>query len=132
MSGNVRTYRSVRTALQQGYPTEPHGNLARPLNALAELVSGIVGSRRTHLPDMTKHAPDRTKRESRVKRFSRWVDDEGIEVAFICTRVICLIRYGCRARRSQRRWLTSGWFSWARWRSRRIGSKLFIGQTAAI
>jgi hypothetical protein len=79
MSDNVRTYRAVRTALQQLYPTEPHGNLARHLNTLAGLVSGIVGSRRTNLPDVAKHAPDRTKRESRVKRFSRWVNNEGIE-----------------------------------------------------
>jgi len=79
MSDNVRTYRAVRTALQQLYPTEPQGNLARYLNTLAGLVSGIVGSRRTNLPDIAKHAPDHTKRESRVKRFSRWVNNEDIE-----------------------------------------------------
>jgi hypothetical protein len=79
MSDNVRTYRAVRTALQQLYPTEPHGNLACHLNTLAGLVNGIVGNRRTNLPDMAKHAPDRTKRESWVKRFSRWVNNEGIE-----------------------------------------------------
>jgi hypothetical protein len=79
MSDNVRIYRAVRTALEQLYPTEPHGNLARHLNTLAGLVSGIVGSRRTNLPDLAKHAPDSTKPESRVKRFSRWVDNEGIE-----------------------------------------------------
>ena len=79
MSDNVRIYRAVRTALEQLYPTEPHGNLARHLNTLAGLVSGIVGSRRTNLPDIAKHAPDSTKPASRVKRFSRWVDNEGIE-----------------------------------------------------
>jgi hypothetical protein len=79
MSDNVRTYRAVRTALQQLYPTEPHGNLACHLNTLAGLVNGIVDNRRTNLPDMAKHAPDRTKRESWVKRFSRWVNNEGIE-----------------------------------------------------
>jgi hypothetical protein len=47
MSDNVRIYRAVRTALEQLYPTEPHGNLARHLNTLAGLVSGIVDSRRT-------------------------------------------------------------------------------------
>jgi hypothetical protein len=31
------------------------------------------------LPDIAKHAPDGTKQESRVKRFSRWVNNEGIE-----------------------------------------------------
>lgn len=79
MSDNVRTYRAVRTALEQLYPTEPYGNLARHLNTLAGLVSGIVGSRRTNLPAIAQHAPDKTKRASRVKRFSRWVDNAGIE-----------------------------------------------------
>ena len=64
MSDNVRIYRAVRTALEQLYPTEPHGNLARHLNTLAGLVSGIVGSRRTNLPDIAKHAPDRKAGES--------------------------------------------------------------------
>lgn len=79
MSDNIRTYRAVRTALKKLYPTEPQGNLARHLNTLAGLVSGIVGSRRTNLPDVAQHAPDGTKRESRVKRFARWVNNEGIE-----------------------------------------------------
>ncbi len=79
MSDNVRIYRAVRTALYQLYPSEPQGNLARHLNTLAGLVSGIVSSRRTNLPEVAQHAPDSTKRESRVKRFSRWVNNEGIE-----------------------------------------------------
>jgi hypothetical protein len=51
---------------------------------LAGLASGIVGSRRTDLPAIAQHAPDSTKRESRVKRFSRWVNNEErpIPVAF--------------------------------------------------
>jgi len=43
------------------------------LHTLAALVSGIVGSRSTNLPAIAGKAPDRTKRESRVKRFSRWM-----------------------------------------------------------
>lgn len=80
MGDNARRYRAVRKALWQLYPTEPTGNLARHLNTLAGLISGIVGSKRTNLPDIAEKVPDRTKRESRVKRFSRWVGNEQIEV----------------------------------------------------
>ena len=58
--------------------TEPGGNTARHLHTLAALVSGIVGSRSTNLPAIAGKAPDRTKRESRVKRFSRWMKNERI------------------------------------------------------
>jgi len=80
MSDNARRYRAVRTALKQLYPTEPTGNLARHLNTLAGLISGIVGCHRTNFPAIAQKTPDGSKRESRVKRFSRWVDNERIEV----------------------------------------------------
>lgn len=79
MSDNRRRYRAVRMALTQLYPTEPRGNLARHLNTLAGLISGIVGSKSVHLSKVAQKAPDETKTESRVKRFSRWVDNAGIE-----------------------------------------------------
>ena len=43
MSDNRRRYRAIRAALKGCYPYEPKGNLARRLNTLAGLVSGIVG-----------------------------------------------------------------------------------------
>ena len=80
MSDNRRRYRSIRNALLQLHPGEPKGNVARHLNTLAAFISGIVGSKSTNLPAVAGKAPDRAKRESRVKRFSRWVNDERIEV----------------------------------------------------
>lgn len=44
MSDNLPRYRAIRSALQRLYPREPTGNLARHLNTLAALISGIVGS----------------------------------------------------------------------------------------
>ena len=79
MSDNRRRYRAIREALKGFYPCEPKGNVARRLNTLAGLVSGIVGSRCAHLPKIAQKVPDNTKKESRVKRFSRWVDNERIE-----------------------------------------------------
>ena len=78
MSDNRRRYRSIRQQLKRLYPFEPKGNLARHLNTLAGLISGIVGSNSAHLPKVAKKVPDHSKKESRVKRFSRWVNNERI------------------------------------------------------
>ncbi len=78
MSDNRRRYRAIKTAIMQLYPTEPRGNTARHLNTLAALISGIVGSRSTNLPAIAGKVPDRAKRESRVKRYSRWMKNERI------------------------------------------------------
>jgi len=80
MSDNLRRYRAIKSGLKQLYGTEPKGNLARHLDTLAALISGIVGSKSTNLPAVAAKVPDRCKRESRVKRFSRWVDNERIDM----------------------------------------------------
>jgi hypothetical protein len=79
MSDNLTRYRVVRQALKQLYPKEPQGNLARHLNTLAGLISGIVGSKSTNLPHIASKVPDGTAVESRTKRFTRWVSNEGVE-----------------------------------------------------
>ncbi len=43
MSDNLKRYRAIKQALKQLYPTEPQGNLARHLDTLDGLISGIVG-----------------------------------------------------------------------------------------
>jgi hypothetical protein len=55
------------------------------LHTLAALISGIVGSKRTNLPAIAGQVPDRTKLESRVKKFSRWITNEhvGAELYFL-------------------------------------------------
>jgi Transposase DDE domain len=85
MSDNLRRYRAIRSALIQGYPDEPPGNVVRPLTTLAALISGIVGSHSTQLPKIATQVPNGTKPESRVNRFARWVDNDAIttEVYFI-------------------------------------------------
>ncbi len=79
MSDSRRRYRTVRDSLKKLYPKEPKGNLARHLNTLAGMVSGIVGSKSSNMPAMAKKSPDKTKRTSRAKRFSRWVNNDLIE-----------------------------------------------------
>jgi hypothetical protein len=79
MSDSIRTYKAIRNALKHLYPKEPQGNIARRLNILAALISGIVGSRKVNLPQIADKVPDENKPESRIKQFSRWMSNEGID-----------------------------------------------------
>ncbi len=75
MSDNLKRYCAIQLALKQLYPSEPTGNLARHLNTLAALVSGIVGSKKCYLPAIANKMPDGRKRESRSKRFARFLQN---------------------------------------------------------
>ncbi len=79
MSDNRRVYRTIREAIVQLYPGEPKGNLARQLTTLAALVSGIVMGKSCQLPTIASKAPDGAKADSRVKRYSRWIQNERVE-----------------------------------------------------
>ena len=85
MSDNLRRYRAIHQALKQGYPGEPSGRLAQHLTTLAAFISGIVGSKSSQLPSIATKVPDRAKPDSRVKRLSRWLDNDAIleEVYFV-------------------------------------------------
>jgi hypothetical protein len=79
MGDKHRRYRAIRKALGRFYPCEPTGNLARRLNTLAGLISGIVGARHVNLRRVAGQVPDSTKKESRIKRYARWLNNEWIE-----------------------------------------------------
>jgi hypothetical protein len=85
MSDNLRRYCAIRDALTQYYPGQPSGTVARHLTTLAALISGIVGSKSTQLPNIAAKVPNGTKPESRVKRFARWLRNDQVtaEVYFI-------------------------------------------------
>jgi hypothetical protein len=78
MSDNLRRYRAIRQALKQGYPGEPSGRLAQHLTTLAAFISGIIGSKSSQLPSIATKVPERAKPDSRVKRLSRWLDNDAI------------------------------------------------------
>jgi hypothetical protein len=78
MSDSLRRYRAIRDALMQLYPSPLTARQARHVTTLAALISGIVGSRQTQLPAIASKLPDRTKRESRVKRFQRWLTNANV------------------------------------------------------
>ena len=79
MRDNLQRYRAIRRALTQCYPGEISGRMAQHVTTLAALISGIVGSKSSQLPHIATKIPDRAKPESRVKRLSRWLDNEQIK-----------------------------------------------------
>jgi hypothetical protein len=85
MSDNLRRSRAIQDALTQWYPGQPTGAVAKHLTTLAALMSGIIGRKSTHLPQIATQVPDGTKPESRVKRFARWMQNDRIteEVYFV-------------------------------------------------
>lgn len=78
MSDSRRVYGAIKQAVKQLYPTEPRGNVARHLNTLAGMVTGIVLGKSCQLPKLAHKAPDATLAESRPKRFSRWVQNDAL------------------------------------------------------
>jgi hypothetical protein len=78
MSDNLRRYCDILAALRNLCRHEPTGNQARHLKTLALLISGIVGSKRCHLPAIATQVPDGSLRESRIKRLTRWLSNERI------------------------------------------------------
>jgi len=79
MSDNAQRFRIVRKKLNTLYPGEPRGNLARHLNTLAGLVSGIVGAKSVNLPKVAGAVPDGNKVSSREKHFARWLRNHNID-----------------------------------------------------
>jgi hypothetical protein len=51
------------------------------LTTLAALVSGIVLGKSCQLPTIARKAPDRAMAESRIKRYSRWIQNERVDHA---------------------------------------------------
>jgi len=82
MSDSLRRYRAIRDALLQLTPTMLTARQTRHLITLAALISGIVGSRQTQLPAIASKLPDRARRESRIKRFHRWLCNGNVTPEF--------------------------------------------------
>ena len=77
MRDNLRRSRAIRNALTQASPAQPTGNVARHLQTLAALISGIVGGKSTQLPHIAAQVPEGHPEghtpESRVKRLASWL-----------------------------------------------------------
>jgi hypothetical protein len=85
MSDSHRVYRAIKHAIKQLYPEEPRGNLARHLDTLTGMVSGIILGKSCQLPKMASKIPGEVHPDSRTKQMSRWVknDDISFELYFL-------------------------------------------------
>lgn len=81
MSDSHLRYRTIRTALEQLSPQDLNGHQRRHLTVLAALISGMVGSRSSQLPAIASKVPGSAKRESRIKQYARWVQNEQVQAA---------------------------------------------------
>ena len=80
MSDTHRRYSAIRQALGQIMPAAPNSHREKHLNTLTSLICGIVGSRHSHLPKIADQSPSRrAKRESRLKRYKRWVMHKDVD-----------------------------------------------------
>ena len=79
MSDNRRVYRTIRRAIQQLYPQKLTGQGVRMLTTLAALVSWIVQGKSCQLPTVARKAPDQAMVASRVKRYTRWIQNERVD-----------------------------------------------------
>lgn len=99
MSDNHNVYRRISQGMRQLYPQQLTARQARHMNTLAGMVSGIVRSGKSHLKAMAKKAPDRSKTESRIKRFTRYLQNEQVDaqtyfIPFIEALLVGLARCG--------------------------------------
>ncbi len=78
MSDSRRQYRAITKAVKQLYPEEPKGNLARHLETLVFMISGIIASRSCQLPKIASQVPGEVHPDSREKQLSRWVKNENV------------------------------------------------------
>jgi len=78
MSDSCRTHRAIKTKLKQLYPKNPQGNLARHLETLACMITGIILSKSCQLPKIASKVPGDVHPDSRVKQMSGWVQNDNI------------------------------------------------------
>jgi hypothetical protein len=80
MSDSHRRYNAINQTLLQGYGSKPSGHLQRHLNTLALLICAIVGAGHTQLSQVATCSPEKTKVESRIKKFKRWLVNEKVSL----------------------------------------------------
>ncbi len=57
MSDSRRADRAIKKSVKQLYPEEPQGNLARHLDTLVFMISGIIASQSCQLSKMASKVP---------------------------------------------------------------------------
>ena len=73
MSDCKAIYRKVKEFVKCLYPGEPRGFFQRNLNTLTSMITGIIISKETQLPQIANHVPEDIKVPSTEKRFKRLI-----------------------------------------------------------
>jgi len=75
MSDNLKRYRAICNGLKQCFPKQLTPRQWQHFRVMAAMINGIVGSRHVHLPKLADKFPTPADRESRIKRFARWLQN---------------------------------------------------------
>jgi len=78
MSDNLKRYRAIRDGLKQFFPKPLTPRQWQHLRVMAAMINGIVGSRHVQLPKLADKFPSKADRESRIKRFARWLQNTDV------------------------------------------------------
>lgn len=81
MSDSVRRFDAIRQALNSLYPEVPRGHLARHLTTLTAMIAGMVANKSVHFSRIAQAHTDDTRGQSRVMKYSRFVQNEQITLA---------------------------------------------------
>lgn len=81
MNNNRSTYRRIITNLKQLYPKPLSGRQLQHLNIMAAMMTGLINSQSSHLEKIARKMPAETQIESRIKRCTRFNQNESINAA---------------------------------------------------
>jgi Transposase DDE domain len=80
MSDNLKRYRAISAGLKQFFPRSLTPRQGQHFQVLAAMINGIVGSRKVQLAAVADKLPSWAQRESRIKRFTRWLQNDEIRL----------------------------------------------------
>lgn len=78
MSDCKTTYRKVKEFVKCLYPDKLESNLARNMNTLTAMITGIIIGKETQLPQIAANVPEKIKLPSTEKRFKRLIINENV------------------------------------------------------
>jgi hypothetical protein len=81
MSDSHKRHNAINKSLLQLCEGPLQGHFAQHLQTLTELVAGMVGAFASQLPLIASYTATKTKPESRVKKFERWLNNEEVTLA---------------------------------------------------
>lgn len=78
MNDSRDIYRKVKEFIKNLYPKEPIGNLARNINTLTAVITGIINGKQTQLPKIALNVPEPIAASSTEMRIKRLIINEAV------------------------------------------------------